>query len=95
MSRVAMFALALVAAPAAWAAPTVMPLDGPDKHGATNYSVRCENGGGRKIVQCVRDTRHCGYGGDQTLEEAAVRACGGGAEPAPTAPPMETSPAMP
>lgn len=80
---------------AAQAAPTVMPLGEPDKHGAINYSVKCDSGA-RKIVQCVRDAQHCGYAGDQSLDAIVDALCAGRtAEPAERGPAMETAPASP
>jgi hypothetical protein len=90
--------LFLIAAQPLHAAPQVLPLGEPDKHGAITYSVKCDNGA-KKILQCVRDDRHCGYAGDQTLASLIDEACG--AKSAPAAPsagdeaPFQTSPAAP
>ena len=79
----------------AQAAPTITPLGEVDKHGAITYSVKCDSGA-RKIVQCVRDDRHCGYAGDQALDAIVDSLCAGrAAEPAVRAAPMETTPASP
>lgn len=76
------------------AAPQITPLGEPDKHGAINYSVKCE-AGGSKIVQCVRDDQHCGYAGRETLAEIAAQACGA-VQPVDEAPSaFETAPASP
>lgn len=78
----------------AFAGAQVLPLGEADKHGAINYSVKCE-GGGSKIVQCVRDDQHCGYAGEQTLAAVVAQACGE-AKPQTEAPAaFETAPASP
>ncbi|MGQ0530540.1 MAG: hypothetical protein ACT4PG_12170 [Panacagrimonas sp.] len=89
-------ALLLVgAALAVQAAPSITPLGEADKHGAINYSVKCDSGA-RKIVQCVRDDGHCGYAGDQSLADIVAALCSGSPpEPAATTPSMQTAPATP
>ena len=83
---------------AASAAPQITPLGDADKHGAIVYSVKCDDGS-KKILQCVRDDRHCGYAGDTPLASLVDEACGAKA-PAASAPaddalPFETSPGYP
>lgn len=93
--RFPMMLLALVVSGSAVAGAQITPLGEPDKHGAITYSVTCDSGA-RKIVQCVRDDRHCGYAGDQTLEAIVDSLCAGRASvPATRDTPMETSPASP
>jgi hypothetical protein len=92
----------IAAAPlaAALAAPQVTPLGEADKHGAIVYSVTCDSGR-KKILQCVRDDRHCGYAGDRPLAELIDEACAAtpaqapAPAPADDALPFETAPAQP
>lgn len=84
----------------AFAAPQITPLGEPDKHGQIVYSVKCDDGR-KKILQCVRDDRHCGYAGDRTLAELVTEACGATPTQAPASPPtddmlpFQTAPAQP
>lgn len=78
----------------AFAGAQVLPLGEADKHGAINYSVKCE-GGGSRIVQCVRDDQHCGYAGEQTLAAIVAQACGEGQPQAEVPSTFETAPASP
>lgn len=91
----ALVVLSLVASTTAAAAgDRITPLGEPDKHGATNYSVKCE-GGGSRIVQCVRDDQHCGYAGEQTLAAVVEQACGAATPAADHPTGIETAPATP
>jgi hypothetical protein len=84
----------------ALAAPQVTPLGEADKHGALVYSVKCDDGR-KKILQCVRDDRHCGYAGDRPLADLVAEACANtptqAPEPAPSDDtlPFQTAPAQP
>lgn len=86
--------LMLAASTASWADAQVAPLGEPDKYGAINYSVKCDNGSS-KIVQCVRGDQRCGYAGEQTLAAVVAKACGASKpmEEQPAA--FETAPASP
>lgn len=99
--RAAVLLLVAGVSAAALAAPQITPLGEADKHGALVYSVKCDNGE-KKIMQCVRDDRHCGYAGDTPLTALIDEACGGRAPAsAPSRPsdedatPFQTAPAMP
>lgn len=97
--RLALFPIVLLPVAAASAAPQITPLGEADKHGALVYSVKCDNGN-KKILQCVRDDRHCGYAGDTPLsvlveEVCSAKAPAAPAAPADDAPPFETAPANP
>ena len=98
--RLALYSVAILPMAAASAAPSITPLGEADKHGALVYSVKCDNGV-KKILQCVRDDRHCGYAGDTPLAALVSEVCDGKA-PAAAAPessddstPFQTSPANP
>lgn len=84
----------------AFAAPRITPLGEPDKHGEIVYSVACDDGR-KKILQCVRDDRHCGYAGDRTLADLVAEVCGATPAQAPEPPttddtlPFQTAPAQP
>lgn len=84
----------------AFAAPQITPLGEPDKHGEIVYSVKCDDGR-KKILQCVRDDRHCGYAGDRPLAELVDETCGATPVQAPEPPPaddtlpFQTAPAQP
>ena len=84
----------------AFAAPQITPLGEADKHGALVYSVKCDDGR-KKILQCVRDDKHCGYAGDQPLSTLVSETCGATPAPVPEAPPsddslpFQTAPAQP
>lgn len=86
--------IALCTSGAAFAGAQVLPLGEPDKHGAITYSVKCESGVS-KIVQCVRDDRHCGYAGELTLAASVEQACGTSAPASEVPSTFETAPASP
>lgn len=86
--------LALLGCGTVLAGAQILPLGEADKHGAINYSVKCE-GGGSRIVQCVRDDQHCGYAGEQTLAAIVAQACGEGQSQVETPSTFETAPASP
>jgi hypothetical protein len=100
LSRLALLPIVIFSTEVAWAAPQITPLGEADKHGAIVYSVKCDSGA-KKILQCVRDDQHCGYGGDASLSSLVSEACSANApaasSPAPVgdAPPFQTSPAYP
>lgn len=76
----------------ALATPQITPLGEADKHGAIVYSVKCDDGR-KKMTQCVRDDRHCGYAGDQPLSQVVDETCG--ATPAQAAQPASTDDTLP
>lgn len=84
----------------AFAAPQITPLGEADKHGAIVYSVKCDDGR-KKILQCVRDDKHCGYAGDQLLSTLVSETCSATPAQAPEPPasddttPFQTAPAQP
>lgn len=102
MSIRAVLLLSVTALPSipAFATPQITPLGEADKHGAIVYSVKCDDGR-KKILQCVRDDRHCGYAGDRPLSELVGETCAATPAQAPeSAPsddtlPFQTTPAQP
>ncbi|MCC2655090.1 MAG: hypothetical protein K0Q76_198 [Panacagrimonas sp.] len=82
------------------AAPQITPLGEADKHGYIVYSVKCDDGR-KKILQCVRDDRHCGYAGDQALSDVVTETCSATPAQASEPPssddtlPFQTAPAQP
>ena len=92
--------LAVLPLSSVFAAPQIIPLGEADKHGAIVYSVKCDDGR-KKILQCVRDDKHCGYAGDQPLSTLVSETCGATPAPVPEAPPsddslpFQTAPAQP
>jgi hypothetical protein len=100
LQRVLLFCVASLPFGNAFAAPQITPLGEADKHGAIVYSVKCDDGR-KKILQCVRDDKHCGYAGDQALSVLVSEACSATPAQAPEAPPpddtlpFQTAPAQP
>ena len=92
--------LAVLPLSSVFAAPQIIPLGEADKHGAIVYSVKCDDGR-KKILQCVRDDRHCGYAGDQALADLVTETCSAtpaqASEPSPSDDtlPFQTAPAQP
>jgi hypothetical protein len=100
IQRVLLFSLTALPLAGVFAAPQITPLGESDKHGAIVYSVKCDDGR-KKILQCVRDDKHCGYAGDQALSVLVTETCSATPAQAPEAPPsddtlpFQTAPAQP
>jgi hypothetical protein len=100
MRRALLGSIAALQLASALAAPQITPLGEADKHGALVYSVKCDDGR-KKILQCVRDDRHCGYAGDQPLSDVVDATCSATPAQASEPPasddtlPFQTAPAQP